>query len=389
VVAKTSRAFNADGTPALSNEELGQHLLEIAKRDDDGKPKTGRRYYYLALSHGYIQPNMSASPEGKKSRDAAYDRITRVLGVLRKADKLSWDMVLDLTRELDQWQTYESPREARAALRERYDEDRWLGQPFYPILIVEKDTMEPVCQPMAQRWQMPFASSRGYGSLKLQHDVAQLLRRRQAKTAQRIKVFFVSDLDPSGLDLQRSWEDALRDFGVAVKFVRIALTRDQVSDNVDARGNPLEDLGIEVKASDTRSEGYVEQYGDRCWEVDILPEAIIQIALTVDIENWLTQTIAATRKGNRTSTLIAIKGHYPFILCMHAQLHFQGRSKHRTSLNSGAPKRRKDECHYIGRQRRESIALIGGGGLLLAARVRRARAEQPAQVGKNRGSPNE
>jgi hypothetical protein len=32
--------------------------------------------------------------------------------------------------------------------------------------------MEPVCQPMASRWQMPFASSRGYGSLKLQHDVA-------------------------------------------------------------------------------------------------------------------------------------------------------------------------------------------------------------------------
>jgi hypothetical protein len=31
--------------------------------------------------------------------------------------------------------------------------------------------MEPVCQPMAQRWQMPFASSRGYSSLKLQHDV--------------------------------------------------------------------------------------------------------------------------------------------------------------------------------------------------------------------------
>jgi hypothetical protein len=91
-------------------------------------------------------------------------------------------MVLDLTRELDQWPTYDSPREARAALREHYDEDRWLGQPFYPILIVEKDTMEPVCQPMAQRWQMPFASSRGYGSLKLQHDVAQLLLRLRRRT---------------------------------------------------------------------------------------------------------------------------------------------------------------------------------------------------------------
>ena len=67
-------------------------------------------------------------------------------------------------------------------MRSSYDEDRWLGQPVFPILIVEKDTMEPVCKPMASRWQMPFASSRGYGSLPLQHDVAEMLRHRNART---------------------------------------------------------------------------------------------------------------------------------------------------------------------------------------------------------------
>ena len=51
-------------------------------------------------------------------------------------------------------------------MRRLYDEDRWLGQKYFPLLVVEKDTMEPVCKPMAERWQMPFASSRGYGSLK-------------------------------------------------------------------------------------------------------------------------------------------------------------------------------------------------------------------------------
>jgi hypothetical protein len=79
---------------------------------------------------------------------------------------------------LDQWQTYGSSREARAAMRRSYDEDRWLGQPYFPVLIVEKDTLEPICQPIAQRWQMPFASSRGYSSLKLQHDVAKTLKSR-------------------------------------------------------------------------------------------------------------------------------------------------------------------------------------------------------------------
>jgi hypothetical protein len=86
---------------------------------------------------------------------------------------LDWDMVLDLTRELEDWQVFASPREARAHLRQYYDEDRWLGQRYFPVFVVEKDTLQPVCRPMAEGWQMKFASSRGYGSLTLQHDTAE------------------------------------------------------------------------------------------------------------------------------------------------------------------------------------------------------------------------
>jgi hypothetical protein len=87
----TSRSLNADGTLALSNEDLGGRLIEIARTGDGGEPKTGRRFYYLALSYGYIQPDMSATDAGRKSRDAAYQRITRVLGVLRKQGEIGWD----------------------------------------------------------------------------------------------------------------------------------------------------------------------------------------------------------------------------------------------------------------------------------------------------------
>jgi hypothetical protein len=133
----------------LSNAELADRLVEIADSEDDGKPKTGRRFWYLALSRGYVRPDMGAGAAAKKSRDAATDRITDILGTLRKQGRLSWKAVLDLTRELDTRLIYASPRDARASMRDIYNEDRWLGQPLYPILIVEKDTLEPVCQPMA------------------------------------------------------------------------------------------------------------------------------------------------------------------------------------------------------------------------------------------------
>ena len=42
---------------------------------------------------------MSATPEGRKSRDAAYKSVLNKLAALRMQGELDWDMVLDLTRE--------------------------------------------------------------------------------------------------------------------------------------------------------------------------------------------------------------------------------------------------------------------------------------------------
>jgi hypothetical protein len=101
-----------------------------------------------------------------------------------------------------------------------------------------------------------------------------------------VYVYFVSDLDPSGLDLQSAWERALLDFGTAAVAERMALTSEQVRD-------PALDIadvarrGIEVKPSDSRAAAYVAAYGDRCWEADILPAAVIADTLDADIRTWL------------------------------------------------------------------------------------------------------
>ena len=132
-------------------------------------------------------------------------------------------------------------------------------------------------------WQMPFASSRGYSSLKLQYDVAQMLINRFAKTKQLARLYFISDLDPSGLDLQRAWEEALKNFGAPAQVIRIGLTEAQVQD-------PALDLGrlsIEVKPSDSRAKAFIEQYGDRCWEADVLPADVIRTALNRELSRWV------------------------------------------------------------------------------------------------------
>jgi hypothetical protein len=110
-----------------------------------------------------------------------------------------------------------------------------------------------------------------------------MLRHRYVRTKQAALIYFISDHDPSGHDLQRAWEEALKHFFVRCFFVRVGLTKEQVEDP----DLGLVRLSIEVKPSDSRSKSFIEQYGDRCWEADVLPAAEIEAALNSHIEGWL------------------------------------------------------------------------------------------------------
>ena len=77
----TSRSLNSDGTPALSKAE---RLIEIADRDDDGAPQG------LAAGSTISRCRTATSKAGHGRQQsgglarAAYDRVTDVLGTLRK-----------------------------------------------------------------------------------------------------------------------------------------------------------------------------------------------------------------------------------------------------------------------------------------------------------------
>ena len=57
---------------------------------------------------------MSDTEAAKKSRDAAYDRVTSILGELRKSGDIGWTDVSTLTRTLDERTTFDSPGEGPA-----------------------------------------------------------------------------------------------------------------------------------------------------------------------------------------------------------------------------------------------------------------------------------
>ena len=67
-----------------------------------------------------------------------------------------------------------------------------------------------------------------------------------------------------------------------VKFL-ITLAREAGLTPEQVEEHDLDRLAIQVKPSDGRSVTYIEEYGRRCWEADILPADVIERAINVEV----------------------------------------------------------------------------------------------------------
>lgn len=97
----------------------------------------------------------------------------------------------------------------------------------------------------------------------------------------------LGDHDPSGIDMTRDNQDRLAMFtgyGGHVEVRRLALNFDQV-ERYDPPPNP-------AKMTDSRFDGYVDRFGESCWELDALEPNVIaalirdEIAGIVDQDEW-------------------------------------------------------------------------------------------------------
>ena len=155
-----------------------------------------------------------------------------------------------------------------------YRADRWAGQSHVVEVWCEKDTLSNIMAPVCHQLHVGFMANRGYSSATAMYDAA--LRFQTAALAGRQPVvLYLGDHDPSGLDMTRDIRDRLR-LMTDVEVVRLALNYDQVED-YDPPPNP-------TKLQDTRSPGYVEQYGEECWELDALEPAVLDSIIRAAIE---------------------------------------------------------------------------------------------------------
>lgn len=254
-----------------------------------------RQLYYQLVSRNVV-PNTEQS----------YKRVGGILSDARLAGYIDWDMIVDRGRETTQNSHWDSISDILNACASQFRHNLWEDQPYHVEVMVEKQALEGVLEPVCKDLDIPFTANKGYSSSSAMYQCGKRLR-RALESGKDIAILYLGDHDPSGIDMTRDVETRLRLFsgydqwapknamemsqeelvavfrsndsrkfemygnsgfdGQAFVVERIALNMEQI-DRYSPPPNP-------AKTTDSRSQSYIDLYGTESWELDALEPAVL------------------------------------------------------------------------------------------------------------------
>lgn len=259
IITYVPKAFGADRQAMI--DQANAICAEYAAQGFD---LTLRQLYYQFVSRGLLANKMSE-----------YKRLGDIINDARLGGAMDWDYIVDRTRNLRDLAHWRSPQEILSAVAAQYRTERWARQPEMVEVWIEKDALIGVIAGVCEGLDVPYFSCRGYVSQSEMWSAAQRHLRYERRNQQPV-IIHLGDHDPSGIDMTRDIADRLHLFGATTKVIRIALTMDQV-DRYQPPPNP-------AKITDSRAEGYIEEYGTESWELDALDPATLAALITGEIE---------------------------------------------------------------------------------------------------------
>src|SRR5262249_40743817 len=161
-------------------------------------------------------------------------------------------------------------------------EDLWAGQRYRPEVWIEKEALLGVIEGVCTELRVPYFAHRGNNSQTLQYQAGKRFAEFLDQGLIPL-VLHLADHDPNGIDMTRDNRERLAIYARAdIEVRRIALNMDQVR-----RYTPPPNF---AKDSDTRFEGYVEQFGtSECWELDALDPTVIADLIRTEIGDLIDQ----------------------------------------------------------------------------------------------------
>lgn len=241
---------------------------------------TLRQLYYQLVTRDVI-PN----------KQSEYAKLSSLLREGRMAGIVDWDAIEDRLRKPSSPSSFKSPKAIMKAAINQYALPRQDGQNTYVEVWVEKDALSGVLKRVTEKYHVPILVNRGYSSVSAMYDSYQRFKAAFERN-QEIKILYLGDYDPSGIDMIRDIRDRILEFFMGEYQVEredaewefrftvkpIALTRQQIIDH-NPPPNP-------AKTTDPRAKDFIEKHGDTSWEVDALrPEVLNNLLNEAILEN--------------------------------------------------------------------------------------------------------
>jgi len=245
-----------------------------------GYRMTVRQLYYrfiaLDLFPDSWREKLPNGQLGSKNNPKSYDKLVAIISDGRMTGDIDWDAIEDRTRSIEQGPMWNSPADILRAVAQQYNIDLWREQEYRPIVLVEKEALSGVIEPICRRLYVPFGACRGYMSQSMMHELALRLIGHLENNQTPI-IFHLGDHDPSGIDMSGDIDRRLELFiehhlGEKAEVQRLALNFAQVR-----RFNPPPSP---AKMKDSRATMYVNLYGYDCWELDALEPQVLDSLIT-------------------------------------------------------------------------------------------------------------
>ena len=254
---------------------IGQANEIIEEYQAQGYSITLRQLYYQFVARGLL-PNTPKE----------YGHLGTIINGGRLAGYIDWEAIVDRTRKTVENQHWNSPREIIECIAKTYKIDTRATQSKRIEVWVEKEALAGVIERTCRGLDVMSFACKGYVSQSSMWEAAQRIRNDGRSTI----ILHLGDHDPSGIDMTRDIQDRLSLFEADVEVKRIALTMEQVQE-YNPPPNP-------AKLTDTRCSSYIQQYGDKSWELDALEPAALHKLITKEV-NSLTNKQELIKRQNQ------------------------------------------------------------------------------------------
>jgi hypothetical protein len=208
------------------------------------------------------------------------NKISRLLRIARENDKISWEWIVDETRDAERVSAWDNPQVYARCVARSYRRDYWAQQPRRVEVWSEKGTVRGTLAPLLDEYGVTFRVMHGYNSATAIHQIA------EETAEEETQVLYVGDWDPSGLHMSEvDLPRRLDEYGADVELLRLAIVGGDTNSG-------LPDFAAEEKRKDPRYSWFVRHYGRRCFELDALDPNELRdrvedaIRGEIDFEAW-------------------------------------------------------------------------------------------------------